>query len=98
MKLSCLCTKPEKASGFKCHICGITYTRSTKLKAHAKNKRNIEIELVNSERTKCTYPGCEELFYRISIDHLNKLHEAEVRKEVINLENKRLFMDWKERS
>ena len=91
-------TKPEKASGFKCHICGITYTRSTKLKAHAKNKRNIEIELVNSERTKCTYPGCEELFNHISIDHLNKLHEAEVRKKVINLENKRLFMDWKERS
>ena len=84
---------------FKCHICGVTYTRSTKLKAHARNKHNIELEMGNSKRTKCTYPGCEELFYHKSkmIDHLNEFHQVEAKKQVINFENEKLFMDWKEK-
>ena len=83
----------------KCHICGVTYTRSTKLKAHARNKHNIELEMGNSKRTKCTYPGCEELFYHKSkmIDHLNEFHQVEAKKQVINFENEKLFMDWKEK-
>ena len=77
----------------------MTYARRTKLKAHAKNKYNNEIELGNSKRTKCTCPGCEELFYHKSKMkyHLNEFHLVEANKHVINFENEKLFMDWKEK-
>ena len=31
------------------------------------------------------------------IDHLNELHQVEAKKQVINFENEKLFMDWKEK-
>ena len=53
----------------------------------------------NSQKTKCTYPRCEELFYHASkmIDHLNEFHQVEAKKRVINFENKKLFIDSKEK-
>ena len=70
---------PGKIPRFKCHICGVTYVDSTKLKAHAKNKRNNELELGNSKKTKCIYPGCEELFY-----HKSKMATVPILDTMIN--------------
>ena len=69
------------------------YTTSTKLKALAKNKHNIELEFGNCKKTKCAYPGCKELFYHKSkmIDHLNKFHQVEAQKQVIKFENEKFF-------
>ena len=75
------------------------YTRSTKLKALAKNKHNIELEFGNCKKTKCTYPGCKELFYHKSkmIEHLNKFHQVEAQKQAVKFKNEKFFMDWKEK-
>ena len=53
----------------------------------------------DSKRTKCTYPGCEELFYHKSkmLDHFDEFHQIGAKKQVIHFENEKLFMDWKEK-
>ena len=47
----------------------------------------------HSKRTKCAFPGSNELFYHKSkmIDHLNIYHQ------VLNFPNEKKFMEWKEK-
>ena len=53
----------------------------------------------HSKRTKCTFPGCSELFYHKSkmIDHLNIYHQVNAHKEVLHFPSEKKFMEWKEK-
>ena len=45
----------------------------------------------HSKRTRCTFPGCSELFYHQNkmIDHLNVYHQVNAHKEVLNFPNEK---------
>ena len=77
-------------------MCGINCTYN-KLKIHLQKKQNVTVVTEHSVRTKCTYPGCSNLFYQTSkmIAHLNIYHQINMQVEVLNFLNEKNFMKWK---